>query len=147
MPIIGLSLNSVTAKREKDAKGEIKINSTPRINSIEEKTIEQLGKKVLSIGFDFITTYDSLGEIKLSGDMLFTHDDQEKILKHWKENKILSQDAAVDVFNALFAKCLLKSSMIAEELQLPLPLTLPRVRPGTVVPDSEDKKTEDKKKK
>ncbi|MBU0898212.1 MAG: hypothetical protein KKB03_02355 [Nanoarchaeota archaeon] len=142
MPIIGISLNFIEAKKNDVKAGEIKINSSPRIISIEETDLKPLDKKVLKIGFEFNTSYDSAGEIKLGGDMLFMHEKQKEILEHWKNAKVLSQDIAVDVFNALFSKCLLKASMIAEELQLPLPLNLPRVKPGAdyIAPATDEKK-------
>lgn len=145
MPILGISLNLVNAKKNIEApSGEIKINSSPRILSVEETELKPLENKVLKIGFEFITTYSEAAEIKLAGDMLFMHDKHKEILDHWKNAKVLSQDVAVEVFNALFAKCLLKSSILAEELQLPLPLNLPKVQPGTGAPD--ESKQESKKK-
>ena len=145
MPIIGISLNSVEAKKNKAGPtGEININSTPRITSIEETDLKPLEKKVLNIAFEFLTTYGEVGEIKLNGDILFMHDKHKEILEHWKNAKMLQQEVAVDVFNSLFAKCLLKSSMIAEELQLPLPLNIPRVRPEVAQQKQVDVKEEKK---
>jgi predicted transcriptional regulator len=50
-----------------------------------------------------------------------------KILAQWKKDKTLPEDASVEVLNQLFRKCLLKVSNIAEELQLPIPIQIPRV--------------------
>ena len=146
MPIIGIALTSMKGTRNpSNLTGEIKINTTPRITNIEETELKPLDKKVLKIGFEFITLYeDDMGEIKIGGDMLLMDDRHDIVLKHWENNKLLHPDVAVEVFNALFSKCLLKSSMIAEDIQLPLPLNLPRVR-ANLTEATIDNRTERKK--
>ena len=66
MPIIGFKFDSLEAKRLKAAAGgEVKINSAPKITGIKEVNMPTLGKKVLELGFEFLTKYDpSIAEIK-----------------------------------------------------------------------------------
>ena len=130
MPVIGMKFDSIEGRRGKEqASGEIKVNSTPRITSIKDVTIAPFNEKALSVGFEFLTTYTpKIGEIKITGELLYTSESHEKILNEWKEKKSVPEDASIEILNHLFRHCLLKITNIAEDLQLPPPLSFPRVR-------------------
>jgi hypothetical protein len=132
MAIVGLSLNSVEARRDREQKSssEIKVNSVPRINNIKEVSIPSLGsKKVLSMDFEFVTSYDpKVGEIKIGGDILYLTDDNKALLKQWEKEKKIPEKPSLEILNYLFRRCLIKVSMIAEDLQLPPPLPMPTVK-------------------
>jgi len=119
------------AKRENvPQKGEIKVNSTPRITSAKLITLPSITKKVLALNFDFVTTYSpDIGEVKISGEVLYVHEDNPKILKQWQAKKSLPEQTNIEVLNHLFRQCLLKVANIADDLQLPPPLAIPRVAP------------------
>ena len=128
MPIVGLSFNSIEARRGSIPKGEIKVNSSPKINEIKEVDVDGIGKKALALNFEFLTEYQpDIGKIKVEGEMVYMSESSAKILAQWKKNKTLPEDASVEVLNQLFRKCLLKVSNIAEDLQLPIPIQIPRV--------------------
>ena len=133
MAIVGLSFNSLEAKRDKEQRirAEIKVNSVPRINNVKEVTISTLGnKKVLSLAFEFVTNYDPrVGEIKIGGDLLYMTDDNKALLKQWEKEKKLPEKPSLEILNYLFRRCLLKVSNIAEDLQLPPPLPMPTIKP------------------
>jgi hypothetical protein len=133
MAIIGLSFNVMEARRDKEQKikAEIKVNSVPRINDIREVTISTLGgKKVLSMDFEFVTTYDPrVGEIKIGGDLLYLTEDNKALLKQWEKEKKIPEKPSLEILNYLFRRCLIKVSNIAEDLQLPPPLPMPTVKP------------------
>jgi len=133
MAIIGLSFDSLEAKRDKEQKirAEIKVNSVPRINDMKEVTISTIGgKKVLSLAFEFVTNYDpKVGEIKIGGNLLYMTDDNKKLLKQWEREKKLPEKPSLEILNYLFRRCLLKVSNIAEDLQLPPPLPMPTIKP------------------
>ncbi|MFH1237800.1 MAG: hypothetical protein V1648_05365 [Candidatus Aenigmatarchaeota archaeon] len=133
MTIVGLSLNSVEARRDREqmSGAEIKVNSVPRINDIREVSVPSLGsKKVLSMDFEFVTTYDpKVGEIKIGGDILYLTDDNKAMLKQWEKEKKIPEKPSLEILNYLFRRCLIKVSVIAEDLQLPPPLPMPTVKP------------------
>jgi hypothetical protein len=131
MPIIGMKFDSMEAKRENvPQKGEIKVNSAPKITSAKLLTLPSISKKVLALNFDFVTTYSpDIGEVKISGEILYVHDDNAKILKQWQSKKTLPEHTNIEVLNHLFRQCLLKVANIADDLQLPPPLAIPRVAP------------------
>ena len=128
MPIVGLSFNSIEARRKTLPKGEIKVNSSPKVNDMKEVDVPSLGKKAISLNFEFLTEYQpDIGNIKVEGEMVYMADSNIKILAQWKKDKTLPEDASVEILNQLFRKCLLKVSNIAEDLQLPIPIQIPRV--------------------
>jgi hypothetical protein len=131
MPIIGMKLDSMEAKRGKaPERGEIKVNSTPKIIGVKQITLPAIDKKVIALNFDFVTTYNpDIGEVKISGEVLYATDDIAKILKQWQTKKMLPESTNVEILNHLFRQCLLKVANIADDLQLPPPLAIPRVAP------------------
>ena len=140
MPIIGMTLDAMQASRKKGASGEIKVNSTPRITEMKEVDVSTLNKKALDMKFEFTTTYaPDIGEIKIGGNLLYLAESNASILKQWKAKKQIPEDVSVEVLNHLFRRCLLKIANIAEDLQLPPPLQIPRVRPAEKEEGKEDK--------
>ena len=131
MAIIGMSFKSFEGKRHpQEVKAEIKVNSVPRINEVKEVKVSTIDKKVLSLNFEFVTNYDpKVGEIKIGGDLLYMTPNNVKILKQWEKDKKLPEDASLEILNYLFRRCLLKVSNIAEDLQLPPPVPMPKIKP------------------
>jgi len=132
MPVIGITFNTMEGKRKKGSPhAEIKVNSTPKIISMKEVTVPTLKKKALSLDFEFVTTYDpQIGEIKIGGEILYLAEKNAQILSQWKKNKKLAENVSIEILNHLFRRCLLKISIIAEDLQLPPPVQIPRVKPS-----------------
>lgn len=130
MPIVGFSISSIEGKKSKSAvRGEIKVNSTPRITGVKEVSIPAFSKKPLSLSFEFVTKYDpNLAEVKISGDVLFLAEKNQKVLSEWKNKKALPDAVSIEVLNHLFRRCLIKIANLADDLQLPPPLQIPRVK-------------------
>ena len=105
MPVIGLSFNSVEAKRSKETvKAEIKVNSTPTVKTVKEMNVPTLGgKKALSFEFEFLTKYDpEVAEIKMGGSIIYLSDKSASILKQWKKDKKIPEDVSIEILNHLF---------------------------------------------
>ncbi len=131
MPVVGLNFTHLEAKRgEETPKGEITVNSTPKILEVKDVTLTNLGKKGLSLTFEFLTSYaPNVGEIRLKGSILFLDDKPQDILEKWKKDKALPEEVSVQVLNHLFRRCLIKIATMADDLQLPPPIQLPLVKP------------------
>lgn len=127
MPVIGFTINSVEAAREKNApNAQVNINTSPNIKEIKEIDLDTFGKKVLLFEFDFTTRYSpSVGLIKISGELIYTAEDNKKILDAWEKKKPLPNDASAEILNFLFRRCILKILNLADDLQLPPPINLP----------------------
>ena len=132
MPVIGFSFRSIDAKRNKETVGaEIKVNSTPTVTGIKEMSVPTLGaKKALNFEFEFLTKYEpDVAEINIGGNIIYLSDKNTAILKQWKKEKKIPENVSIEVLNHLFRRCLIRVANIADDLQLPPPLPMPRVRP------------------
>lgn len=132
MPIIGLTFKSMEAKRDKGkVKGEIKVNSVPKITDVREVKVSNLGKKALALDFEFVTKYKpKIGEARIDGEIVYMAKKNKDILKKWKKKKKLPENISIEVLNHIFRRCLVKVANLTDDLQLPPPLQMPRVKPS-----------------
>jgi len=149
MPVIGLNISSIEAKREKGVEiNNISVSSSPTINSIKELDLKELQKKVLVIDFEFVTAYDpKAGSIKIAGELLYTSDTNAKVLESWNKNKSLPNEASVEILNFIFRKCILKILNLSDDLQLPPPVNLPLIKLKDAQETLDTKIKQDEKKK
>lgn len=131
MPIIGLGFNSIEARKEGGrVESEVKVNSTPVITNIKEVSVPNIEKKALSLEFEFVTKYDpNFAQISIKGTIMYLAEKNKPILDDWEKKKNLPEKMSLEVLNYLFRRCLLKASIIAEDLQLPAPMPMPRITP------------------
>lgn len=130
MPVIGMSIKAIDAKKIEEIVGAIKVNSNTNLKEIKEQDLPALNKKGLSVEFEFKTQYVSnknkpVAEINISGNVLFIDPQQDKILKDWKKDKKLPDDINLQILNAILRRSVIKALALSEDLQLPPPIALP----------------------
>jgi len=134
MVVLGHSIKELNATRKSLVAKRIDINSTPRIVGVKEKSIDIQGvsggkQTVIGIDFEFQTDYKpDIGTIKLAGEVIYSGDDNKKVIKEWEKSQKLPQDVDIEVKNFLLRKCLLLGVSISQEMQLPPPLVIPFVK-------------------
>jgi hypothetical protein len=134
MPVIGMNLKTVEAKKYEEITGAVRVNSNMNITNVKEQDLPALKSKGLSIEFDFKTKYvddknKNMAEINIDGDVIFMGDEEEKILKSWKKDKILPDDVKFQVIRIVSDKCSKKAIVLSDDLQLPPPpLMIPQAR-------------------
>ena len=132
MEVIGFFIKEISSKREENIQLPLSINNKTAIKEIEEIEVKTIEKKCLKVCFEFKTEYihqkKKMGEIKISGHMLFIHEDYKKILNSWKKKKVLPEEVNVFLINHVLRKCITKSVLMAEDLALPSPIPLPIAR-------------------
>ncbi len=127
MPVVGFKLDSIKAEKSGN-RPSVNVTSGPQILSIEEKKDVIKGlKNVMAMKFRFETKYEDIGTIEMEGEILYQSDNMRKILKEWEKSKSLDPDAAVEVLNFIFRKCLTHAVYLSEMLQLPPPIRFPVV--------------------
>ncbi len=143
MPIVGMRIVSIEGRKGASSNApNININSVPKVTDVKEIDLTDFKKKALAMKFDFTTTYEPvvpgsakkqkeplMGSIVMAGELIYLPENTQKVVKQWKKNKQLPENMRVEVLNHLFRTCLLRIATIAEELQLPLPLALPKIEP------------------
>lgn len=134
--IIAYRITSITAERKEVQASRIDISSTPKIVSVERK------KKDLGIGFEFTIVYNpNMGQIKITGELLYREKSLKEVLDYWKRNGKLSERTDIEVKNFLFRKCLTLGVALSEQLNLPPPVMFPMLAPQKDKLKEEDKTT------
>ena len=145
MTIVKINLHKVNAERSLDAKGgQIKINNNVSIKGVEDMPFAIEGKKGLKFTFSFNCNYEpEVGKIEVEGQVLYVGDDKkvDEVKKGWKKDKHIPMDIMEQIVNAALHKGNIQAIKISEEVSLPSPLPLPKVRAGmTEVEQGEIKK-------
>jgi len=132
IPIIGFSIENISAGRKNPPRGRIDITSSPKIVSVVEKKLNIVkDKKAVAVGFEFTTEYKpDVANISMKGELLYVGN-AEEIVKSWEKEKKLPQHVDIEIKNFLFRKCLSIGLDISENMQLPPPIMFPVVRPKT----------------
>ncbi len=132
MTIVKISLHKVVAERELNAKGgQIKINNNVSLKNVEDMDFAVEGKKGLRFTFTFNCRYEpNLGKIDVEGQVLFVEDEAKvnEIKASWDKDKKVPVDIMEQVVNAALHKGNIQAIKISEEISLPSPLPLPKVK-------------------
>lgn len=126
MPIVGLALNSMSAKKHEEIIGSVKVNSSMNITDVKTQELPALNAQGMYIMFDFSIKYQDekdklMAEIAMTGNVVYMGTDSDKIAKDWKKDKKLPDDLKFQVVRIVSEKCSKKGIMISDDLQLPAP--------------------------
>ncbi|MBW2981047.1 hypothetical protein KY360_06545 [Candidatus Woesearchaeota archaeon] len=135
MAVIGFNFNKIDVEKKDVGKGKVNISNNVAIKNIEQKGIS-LGKSkqdALRFTFEFTSKYEpKLGSILLGGDVLFLTDasKSKEILDGWKKDKKVPKDIMAGILNTVLAKCNIQALILSQEVNLPPPIPLPKVKVG-----------------
>ena len=136
MAVIGFNFNKINVEKKEISKGKVNISNNVAIKNIEQKDIS-LGKNTqdaLKFTFEFTSKYEpGLGNILLGGDVLFLTDAKKSkdILDSWKKDKKVPKDIMAGILNTVLSKCNIQALILSQEVNLPPPIPLPKVKMGT----------------
>jgi hypothetical protein len=130
MPVVGLSIKSIDAKKLAEVTFGVKVKSDTNLKTVKEQDLPGFDKKALLVGFEFSTQYlapkdKKVAEFIIGGDVLVVDDKYKEILESWKKDKKLPDEIGLQVVNVIFNKCSKKSIILSDDLQLPSPVPLP----------------------
>ena len=60
---------------------------------------------------------------------MYLAESNKPVIDEYKKSKKLPDEMSLEVLNYLFRHCLLKASNLAEDLQLPPPMPMPKITP------------------
>lgn len=143
MTIVKINLHKVHAERNLESKsGQVNLNNNVSIKDVEDLTFNAEGKKGVKFTFAFNCAYEpALGKIEVEGQVLYVNDEKivNEIKALWEKEKRLPMSVMEEVVNAALHKGNIQAIKISEEVNLPSPLPLPRLK------TSEKKETSEKK--
>lgn len=129
MPVVGMVLNSIEAKKIGDISRGVKINNKVTTTNVKETDIPGIGKNGAVIDFKFHTTYESenkvVAEIIMNGNVFYAGDETKAIIKFWDKHKNIPEDPHVEILNTVFRRCMTRAIALSEDIQLPPPIGMP----------------------
>lgn len=129
--IIGFSIDSMEAGKDQMRGGETDINYTSSLTGVEDAEIESLDDTVARISFELGLGYrqdeEDVADMSFEGSVLWRGDDAEDLIDSWEENEEIDEDVAAQVTNHVYRKCLTRAVGMADALELPSPVPMPRV--------------------
>lgn len=136
MGIVKINIHKVHADRNLNAKpGQVNINNNVSLINVEEMDFGVQGKRGLKFTFGFSCEYEpDLGKISVEGQVLFLEDEKKvkEIKASWDKNKRVPMDIMEQVANAALHKGNIQAIKISEEVNLPSPLPLPKIKANPV---------------
>jgi len=144
MTIVKINLHKVHAERNLNAKGgQIRINNNVALKDLEDLNFTADGKKGLKFTFGFTCDYEpNLGKIEVEGQVLYVDTEKaiDQIKKSWDKDKKVPMDIMEQIVNAALHKGNIQAIKISEEVSLPSPLPLPKVKSGPAPAEAVKKK-------
>ena len=130
MPVVGMSINNIDAKKHAEVSVGVKVSNNTNLKDVKEQNLPGFEKKALLIEFEFSTQYlapkdKKVAEFIIGGHVLVVDDKYKEIIESWKKNKKLPDDIGIQVVNVIFNKCSKKAIILSDDLQLPSPVPLP----------------------
>lgn len=149
MTIVKINLHKVNAERSLNAKGgQVSINNNVAIKNVEDMGFGVEGRRGLKFTFAFNCNYEpNLGKIEVEGQVFYV--DEEKtiadIKKGWEKDKKIPLEVMEQIINASLHKGNIQAIKISEEVSLPSPLPLPKVKSASALSEKAEKPAEKKK--
>ncbi|MFB6265884.1 MAG: hypothetical protein ABEI07_02255 [Candidatus Nanohaloarchaea archaeon] len=129
--IVGFSIREMEAEKKDSKQGEMNVNYSSRITDVEEAEVPAIDEAVarvsFEIGIDYVQDDTEVADMEFEGTVLW-QGDAEQLIEKWEEEEELDEDVAATVTNHVYRKCLTRAVGMADALELPSPVPMPRVQ-------------------
>ena len=132
MKIIGFNFNKISVEKKSSEFKDAKIKNTIDVTSVDPVKNEILSKneELVGVSFKFLVDYtEDKAKIELGGVVLLALDskDSKRIIKEWEE-KNLSDEFKLPLFNLILRKSNIKALTLSDEMNLPPHVKLPSLK-------------------
>lgn len=132
MNIVKIDMFKVSANRDIMAKpGPVKVTPDVKLKNLDAVDVPVDGKKGVRFEFNFAWNYEpNIGSIEVGSQILVVgeNDNVDEVLKSWKEKKEIPPKIMEKIINAGWRKGTLQAMKLSEEVMLPNPFPLPKVK-------------------
>jgi len=138
MQVIGFNFTKIFAEKETGA-GKYSLNTNIEFTDIKKETLGLFkDSRGLKITFKYSVVYsddskkkeEKTGLLEFEGHIVFAADktEEKELLKSWKK-KQMPPSFQIPFYNLVLKKCSPKAVYLADELNLPSPVPLPKIQP------------------
>ncbi len=134
MAVVGFNFTTIDVKKSDIGKGgKINISNNATIVGIEPLDVS-FGKEkqnTLRVTFEFTSKYEpEIGNIFLAGSTIYMSDAKKskEIMDGWKKDKKIPKDVWTEILNTILTKCNVQALILSQDVNLPPPIPLPKVR-------------------
>lgn len=132
MAIVGFEFNKIEVSKNDKASGNINIGNNIVITDVVKNDLNIGGSKQAGAKFffEYKSSYDpDYAKIVLGGSIMFLSDEEttKKLVAEWKESKKIKKEVAQQVVNSILTKCNIQSILLANTVNLPPPVPMPKV--------------------
>jgi len=132
MAIIGSSFTKINVEKKAPVKGKININNNASIKSVEEYPLPtKTNQKGLKFTYGFVSKYEpKIAEINIEGNVILLVDAKkgEEVLSSWKKDKKIPKEIMASILNTALTKSNIQALILSQEVGLPSPIPLPKVK-------------------
>ncbi len=128
--IVGFSITSLNAEKHSGKQGDLNINYRSNVAGVEEADVPAIDEPIARISFEMGIAYtldeDEVATLDFDGTVLWQKD-ADDIIAAWEDDESLDDAVSAAVTNHIFRKCLTQAVGLADALELPSPVPMPRV--------------------
>jgi hypothetical protein len=132
MAIVSINYNKVHAeKKSQQFSGQISIKNNVSITNISIGNIQSSDKqKALVVDFAFSIVYEPIGIITIEGSVIDIEDETKAkdCIELWDKEKKVDKELTTRVISVVLEKCSIKAIMLSQDIGLPSPVPLPRIK-------------------
>ena len=112
------------------------VNQPVNINNNSTVTSVNSDGGTLNISFVFSSNYEpNVGVIRIEGEMVMSEEKElvDKVVASWKETqyKNIPTEIAEKIHNNILSNCVVEASIMAREINLPIPIPAPSITMGS----------------
>ncbi|MBT3408034.1 hypothetical protein HN415_05125 [Candidatus Woesearchaeota archaeon] len=144
---MGFAFTKFDATRLSSPKGKITINHDIKIEDLKYANVQGHGQtnNGLLVEFSYTISYKpSIGKIRLEGNFIDIIDNSKEVADEYKKNKEMPLELREQYYNLINSKSLVKSIFLSEQVGLPSPINMPKLK-FNKPEESDDKASESPK--
>ncbi len=129
--LLGINIDKVRAERFTEKPQDVTVKNSVRIVDVQESKF-QFSKDKIALKFSFVFTVNyepKLAVIELNGTVSYLAEEGSDIIKEFRKAKRVKSDkVSAQIMNAILNKCNIKALTLAQDINLPSPIDLPKVK-------------------